>query len=130
KWLGGILYEHTHRLMAAFVGLLTTILAIWIWARETRSRTRWLGVSAIVLVLVLMGVRALPVFIGLAGLAPAVMALCFYQGRRPSAGLRWWGVMAFAAVVLQGVLGGLRVVWLKDEIGIFHAALAQLFFVL
>jgi len=31
---------------------------------------------------------------------------------------------------LQGVLGGLRVVLLKDELGIFHAALAQLFFVL
>jgi cytochrome c oxidase assembly protein subunit 15 len=28
------------------------------------------------------------------------------------------------------VLGGLRVVWLKDEIGIFHAALAQSFLVL
>jgi cytochrome c oxidase assembly protein subunit 15 len=34
------------------------------------------------------------------------------------------------AVVFQGVLGGLRVVWLKDEIGVFHATLAQLFFVL
>jgi len=37
---------------------------------------------------------------------------------------------AFVAVVLQGVLGGLRVVLLKGELGIFHAALAQLFFVL
>jgi len=37
------------------------------------------------------------------------------------------GRLAFAAVILQGVLGGLRVVWLKDQIGIFHAALAQLF---
>jgi cytochrome c oxidase assembly protein subunit 15 len=34
------------------------------------------------------------------------------------------------AVQLQGLLGGLRVVLLKDEIGIFHATLAQLFFVL
>lgn len=39
-------------------------------------------------------------------------------------------MLAFAGVVLQGVLGGLRVVWLKDELGIFHAALAQLFLVL
>jgi cytochrome c oxidase assembly protein subunit 15 len=30
-------------------------------------------------------------------------------------------------VVLQGVLGGLRVTMLKDEIGIFHACLAQAF---
>jgi heme A synthase len=40
------------------------------------------------------------------------------------------GLAAFVAVVLQGVLGGLRVVLFKDELGIFHAALAQLFFVL
>jgi len=39
-------------------------------------------------------------------------------------------VMAFFAVVLQGVLGGLRVVLFKDEIGIFHALLAQMFFAL
>jgi cytochrome c oxidase assembly protein subunit 15 len=32
------------------------------------------------------------------------------------------------AVILQGVLGGLRVTQMKDELGIFHAALAQLFF--
>jgi cytochrome c oxidase assembly protein subunit 15 len=44
--------------------------------------------------------------------------------------LRWLGWLAVFAVVLQGVLGGLRVVALKDAIGIFHAVLAQLFFVL
>jgi len=44
--------------------------------------------------------------------------------------LRRLGLAAFVAVVLQGVLGGLRVVLLKGELGIFHAALAQLFFVL
>ena len=81
KWVGGIFYEHTHRLVASAVGLLTTILALWLWLKESR---RW---------------------------------------------LRWLGVAAFLAVVLQGVLGGLRVVLFKDEIGIFHAALGQLFFV-
>jgi cytochrome c oxidase assembly protein subunit 15 len=44
--------------------------------------------------------------------------------------LRRCGIAALVAVVLQGVLGGLRVVLLKDVIGIFHATLAQLFFVL
>jgi cytochrome c oxidase assembly protein subunit 15 len=39
-------------------------------------------------------------------------------------------LIAFGAVVLQGVLGGLRVTAIKDEIGIFHAVLAQLFFCL
>jgi cytochrome c oxidase assembly protein subunit 15 len=44
--------------------------------------------------------------------------------------LKRLGLAAFFAVVLQGVLGGLRVVLLKDALGIFHATLAQLFFVL
>ena len=81
-WIGGIFYEHSHRLFASFVGLLTTILAIWLWVKDTRSWLRWLGVAA------------------------------------------------FFAVVLQGILGGLRVTLYKDEIGIVHAALAQSFLVL
>jgi cytochrome c oxidase assembly protein subunit 15 len=81
-WKGGAFYEHTHRLVASGVGLLTTLLAVWLWLKESR---RW---------------------------------------------LRWLGVIAFFAVVLQGVLGGLRVVWFNNEIGIVHAALAQAFFVL
>ena len=79
---GNIFYEHSHRLFASGVGLLTTILVVWLWLRESRAWLRWLGVAA------------------------------------------------FFAVVLQGVLGGLRVVLFKDQIGIFHATLAQLFFVL
>lgn len=82
QWVGGIFYEHTHRLVASGVGFLTTILAVWLWCKEER---RW---------------------------------------------LRWLGVIAFFAVTLQGVLGGLRVTLYKDELGIFHAALAQLFLLL
>lgn len=130
KWIGGILYEHTHRLVAALVGLLTTTLSLWLWIRETRSRVRWLGVGAIAIVLLLMGVRQVPVYLALASLAPAVVAAGLYQIRRHPGALRWWGIIAFAAVILQGVLGGLRVVWLKDQLGVFHATLAQLFFVL
>ena len=82
SWIGGIFYEHTHRLLASFVGLLTTILAVWIWVKDSR---RW---------------------------------------------LRWAGVAAFFGVGFQGLLGGLRVTLLKDQIGVFHATLAQLFLVL
>jgi cytochrome c oxidase assembly protein subunit 15 len=80
QWVGGIFYEHTHRLVASGVGFLTTILAVWLWIKEER---RW---------------------------------------------LRWLGVLAWFAVVAQGVLGGLRVTLYKQELGIFHGALAQLFF--
>src|SRR5213080_94900 len=79
KWVGGILFEHTHRLMGSLVGFLTIILAVWLWVREDRPWVR--NLSAI----------------------------------------------AVFGVILQGVLGGLRVTMMKDQIGIFHACVAQAF---
>ena len=49
-WRGGALYEHTHRLWASGVGFLTTVLAIWIWLKDSRKWMHWLGVAAFVLV--------------------------------------------------------------------------------
>ena len=46
----------------------------------------------------------------------------------PRAWVRKLGYVAVVAVILQGVLGGIRVTLLRDEIGIFHACLAQAFF--
>jgi cytochrome c oxidase assembly protein subunit 15 len=79
KWVGGILFEHTHRLMGSVVGFLTIILAVWLWLSEDRQWVRNLG------------------------------------------------VIALAGVIVQGILGGLRVTMMKDEIGIFHACVAQAF---
>ena len=79
KWVGGILFEHTHRLMGSLVGFLTIILAVWLWLSEDRRWVRNLGVIAVV------------------------------------------------GVILQGILGGLRVTMMKDQIGIFHACVAQAF---
>jgi len=45
-WVANILYEHGHRLIASTVGLLTIILAIWLWVAE-RGWLRWLGVVAL-----------------------------------------------------------------------------------
>src|SRR6185295_19226655 len=36
KWVGGIRYEHSHRLIASTVGFLTIILAFWTWRVEPR----------------------------------------------------------------------------------------------
>lgn len=47
KWVGGIFYEHSHRLFASFVGFLTIILALWTWFKERRSWVRWLSVAAL-----------------------------------------------------------------------------------
>jgi len=53
--------------------------------------------------------------------------LWFAESRR---WVRMLGLAAVGAVILQGILGGLRVTMLKDQIGIFHACLAQAFFAL
>jgi len=45
--VGGIRYEYTHRVFAAFVGCLTIGLAIWLWRAEKRPWMRWLGVAAL-----------------------------------------------------------------------------------
>lgn len=45
--MGGIVYEHTHRLIATGVGLLTVILAVLLWRKEERRWVRWLGVAAV-----------------------------------------------------------------------------------
>lgn len=47
KWVGGIFYEHGHRLVASFVGFLTLVLASWLWLREYRQWVRVLGVVAL-----------------------------------------------------------------------------------
>jgi cytochrome c oxidase assembly protein subunit 15 len=46
KWIGGIFYEHTHRLWATVVGTMTTILAVWLWRADSRRWMGWLGVAA------------------------------------------------------------------------------------
>ena len=38
QWVGGILYEHSHRLMGALVGLLTLLLAGALWREGGRLR--------------------------------------------------------------------------------------------
>ena len=44
--------------------------------------------------------------------------------------LRWLGTIALVLVVVQGVLGGLRVTLLEHSLAIVHASLAQAFFAL
>ena len=77
RWVGGIFYEHVHRLIASGVGLMTVLLALALWMAEPRKWVRVLG------------------------------------------------YLAVAAVIVQGVLGGLRVTMILDELGIFHGMLAQ-----
>ena len=45
--VGGIRYEHTHRVIAALVGLLTIGLAVLLWRKDQRKWVRYLGLAAI-----------------------------------------------------------------------------------
>lgn len=82
KMVGNIFYEHSHRLVASFVGLVTIAFTVTVWLRESRAWLRWLAAAAL------------------------------------------------ALVIVQGVLGGLRVVLLEQTLAIVHAATAQAFFAL
>src|ERR1041385_735349 len=47
KMVGGIFYEHLHRLVASTVGFLIVVLAIWLWKAEPRAWVRKLGYIAL-----------------------------------------------------------------------------------
>ena len=50
--VGGIFYEHGHRLIASGVGFLTIGLALWLWKAEPRRWMRVLGFTALAAVCV------------------------------------------------------------------------------
>jgi len=52
KWVGGIFYEHGHRLIASTVGFLTIIQAIWLQKREPKKFVRKLGWLSLLAVIV------------------------------------------------------------------------------
>lgn len=79
--VGGIFYEHGHRMVATLVGMLTILLAVWLQRTDSRSWVKRLG----------------------------------------------WA--ALGVVCLQGLLGGLTVLFLLPApISVGHAGLAELFF--
>jgi heme a synthase len=47
KLVGGVKFEHTHRMIAQAAGLLTIVLAVWTWRTEKRRWMRILGWAAL-----------------------------------------------------------------------------------
>ena len=132
RWVGGIFYEHSHRLFASGVGLLTTILALWLYGKNARPLLRWGGLGLVLLGLGggvgAPGHREDSLVLAVTGLVALAASLVWPRNDPAPKWLRRLGLIGFFMVVLQGVLGGLRVVLLKDQIGIVHATLAQCFF--
>jgi heme a synthase len=133
-WVGGILWEHSHRLVASGVGFLTLVLCIWLFGRSGRGFLRF-GLSPLFgLVGCWAYFRAEPrlqdaVLLFSLSIFAFVVSLVWPRCEPSRRTLRRMGVIALVGVILQGVLGGLRVTLLADQIGIIHASVAQLFFV-
>ena len=49
--VGGVKFEHTHRMIAQFVGFLSIVLAVWTWRADPRRWMKYLGASAVGLVI-------------------------------------------------------------------------------
>ncbi len=79
QWVGPVFWEHSHRVIASAIGLLTTILAVWLFFVDGRM---WVKLT---------------------------------------------GVAAFLLVVVQGIMGGLRVTEKSIVLAILHGCLAQAF---
>ena len=47
RMVGGVRFEHTHRMVAEFVGLLTIVIAVWTWHADRRSWMKKLGLAAL-----------------------------------------------------------------------------------
>ena len=45
--VGGVKYEHTHRMIAEGIGFLTIIVAVWTWIVDKRRWMRWLTIGAV-----------------------------------------------------------------------------------
>lgn len=82
EMVGGVRYEHGHRLVAATVGLLTVVLALWLWRREPRRWVRRLGALAVATVIlqgILGGITVLlllPTAVSVSHAALAQIFLC------------------------------------------------------
>ena len=80
-WTGGIVYEHSHRMIAEFIGTLTITIAIWTWFSDKRKWMKSLGIAAL------------------------------------------------GTIIVQGILGGLTVIYfLPPLVSSAHAAVGQTFF--
>jgi heme a synthase len=82
EMVGGVAYEHGHRMAAATVGLLTVVLALWLWKQEPRKWVRRLGLWALITVVcqgILGGITVLfllPTAVSVSHAALAQIFLC------------------------------------------------------
>jgi heme A synthase len=152
-WIGGIRYEHTHRLLGSAVGFCAVMLTLCAWgpARTGRGR-RWVAMTTVTLLMLnALGTSAMIVWPGAFHLPEAArtvgniaqqggvtalgIALCgsiafFCRRREPRRWVRWLASACLLAVCFQGLLGGLRVDLVNLPLAIAHGCFAQATFCL
>ncbi|HEV2494555.1 MAG TPA: COX15/CtaA family protein [Terriglobia bacterium] len=81
RMVGGVKYEHGHRMIAGTVGLLTIFLALWLWRSDERRWVRRLGGLAVLTVIaqaVLGGITVLFFLPAPISVAHACLAQLFF----------------------------------------------------
>lgn len=129
---GGVLFEHGHRMVAGTVGILMTVLAVWVWLADSRRWLKMLALAAwfaVVVQAILGGITVLhqlPVSVSVshAGLAMIFFALTAFialatdrswdrvrdklaDNSAPSAALTKFAVAAVVVVYLQILFGAI-----------------------
>jgi heme a synthase len=51
-WVGGIVYEHSHRMMASVTGILTIVIAFWTLFADRRRWMKYLGFAALATIVI------------------------------------------------------------------------------
>jgi cytochrome c oxidase assembly protein subunit 15 len=94
-WTGGVRYEHSHRMVAELIGVLTIVLVVWFWRSESRRWMKALALGALATV-VLQGVLGgltvlhfLPPAISSAHAAVAQTFFCLICAIAVFTGRRW-----------------------------------------
>ena len=122
--VGGVFYEHGHRMVATTVGALTVILAIWLSRREPRAWVRRLGYAALATVVaqgVLGGLTVIFLLPTAVSVAHACLAQTFFclivaiavvtsprwrdgESSRGDA-VTWIGAVTVATIFVQLIIG-------------------------
>jgi cytochrome c oxidase assembly protein subunit 15 len=154
KWVGGILFEHTHRLMGTVVGFWAVVMTLLAWGPgKTNTGRKWIVIiTAFASLLNILGTGSMMAFPGwyhlsaaaskplniasqalvtqfILLLLPAVIAfLC--RTPEPRRWMRWTATACLIAICIQGLLGGLRVDLINLTLAMVHGCFAQASFCL
>lgn len=144
----GFLIEHTHRLFGFLTGGFVSVLSVGLWLTERRKLVRYAGLIPLLAFLALFGqfhgkmtaqkellvaVWPMPVIYAMLGSFAVILLLAVgrWMAGVAGSGTRLLGVIALAAVMIQGMLGGLRVRFNElagTDLAAVHGSFAQIVF--